>query len=86
MRKRILVPLLEKNEPVYIDLDGLPEFSARFRKNAFSALVSKDGYCSSYILDQLEFVSVTGEISKQFIYIVRCSILNPKSTEPNYFG
>ncbi len=61
LRKCILITILKISEPLYIDIDGIPEFSQRFRKQAFTALVSVDGFTPSFILEMFEFISVIGQ-------------------------
>lgn len=54
-RERILVPALEKNDAVHVDLTGYNRYGRSFLDEAFGGLIRENGYTYQSLMSKLTY-------------------------------
>ena len=75
-RENHLVPLLEKNEPFLVDLNGVVAYPVSFLDEAFGALVRTKRYSAEQLLNQIKF-RATDPGLRIFVKLIKDHIRNP---------
>ena len=75
-RENHLVPMLEKNKPFLIDLNGVVAYPVSFIDEAFGGLVRMKRYTSEQLLKLIEFIPTNDNLVGT-INIIEDHIRNP---------
>ena len=75
-REKHLVPMLEKNKPFLIDLNGVVAYPVSFIDEAFGALVRTKRYSADRLLKQIKFRATDPGLGV-FVELIKDHIRNP---------